>query len=76
MLVADIVNIYKTDVLDIVDNYDPYANPAWRAVMDGGVPELLRYAESQCLDADISDCRSACGICRNIMTALKNRTVK
>jgi hypothetical protein len=65
-------NIYKTDVLDIADRYDPYSIPAWRAVLDGGVPELLRYVESQNLDVDIYDCRSACGVCRKIMTALKN----
>jgi len=67
-------NIYKTDVLDIVDRYDPYSIPAWRAVLDGGVPELLRYAESQSLCVDISDCRSACGVCRKIMEALSNKT--
>ncbi|MDR2547527.1 MAG: radical SAM protein [Lachnospiraceae bacterium] len=66
-------NIYKTDVLDIVDRYDPYSIPAWQAMLNGGVPELLRYAESQNLDVDISDCRSACGVCRKIMTALKNK---
>ena len=67
-------NIYKTDVLDIVACYDPYSFPAWRAVLDGGVPELLRYAESQSLCVEISDCRSACGVCRKIMTALNNKT--
>ena len=64
-------NIYKTDVLDIVDNYDPYTNPAWRAVLDGGVPELLRCAESHGIVVDISDCRSACGVCREVMAAIK-----
>jgi len=67
-------NIYETDILDIVDRYDPYSIPAWRAVLDGGVLELLRYAESQSLCIDISDCRSACGVCRKIMAALKNKT--
>jgi len=66
-------NVYKTDVADIVDNYDPYANPAWRAVLNGGVAGLLRYAESQDVTVDTSDCRSACGICRNIMSAMKAR---
>ena len=66
-------NIYKTDVLDIVDHYDPYTNPAWRAVLVGGVPELLRYAESQGIVVDISDCRSACGVCREVMVAIKAR---
>jgi len=66
-------NVYKTDVADIVDNYDPYANPAWRAVLNGGVEELLRYAESQDITVDTINCRSSCGICRKIMATMKAR---
>ena len=64
-------NIHTNDVLDIVDNYDPYANPAWNAIIIGGVSELLRYTEKQGITTDISDCRSACGVCRKLMTAIK-----
>ena len=63
-------NVYTSDILDIVDGYDPYSAPASRAVLNGGVPELLRYAESQEVIVDISDCRSVCGVCRKTMTAL------
>lgn len=63
-------NIYADDVLSIVDGYNPYNNPAWRTVLDDGVPALMRYAESLGITADISDCRSACGVCRKIMTAV------
>ena len=63
-------NIYERDILDIVDRYDPYVNPAWKAVIDGGVVELLRYAELQGISVDISDCRSACGVCRKVMDVL------
>jgi MoaA/NifB/PqqE/SkfB family radical SAM enzyme len=64
-------NIYTDDILKIVDNYDPYRNPLWRAVLDGGVAELLKYTESQGVKVDISDCRSACGVCRKVMIAMK-----
>ena len=63
-------NIYENDILKIIDSYDPYGNPASRAVLNGGVPALLRYAESQGITMDISDCRSACGVCRKTMAAL------
>jgi MoaA/NifB/PqqE/SkfB family radical SAM enzyme len=66
-------NIYADDVLDIVDGYDPYKNPLWRTVLDGGIFELLRYAEAEGVTVDISDCRSACGVCRKIMAAMKER---
>jgi len=66
-------NIYADDVLDIVDGYDPYQNPIWRTVLEGGVSELLRYAEAEGVMVDISDCRSACGVCRKIMAEMKMR---
>ena len=68
---SDIGNIYSDDILNIIDNYDPYKNPAQRAVLDGGVPGLLRYAEAQGIVVDISDCRSACGVCRKVMETVE-----
>jgi len=60
-------NIYADDVFHIVDRYDPYGNPAWRAVLNGGVIELLKYAQTQGVTVDINDCRTACGVCRKGM---------
>jgi len=64
-------NIYSDNILDIVDNYDPYSNPAWRAVLSGGVVELMQYAQKQGVSVDISDCYSPCGVCRKIMAGLQ-----
>ena len=66
-------NIYTDDVLKVVDSYEPYSNPVSRAVLNGGVPALLQFAESQGIIVDISDCRSACGVCHKTIAALKNR---
>jgi len=66
-------NIYKNDIADIVDRYDPYKHPDSQAILNGGVSELLRHAESQNITVNTSDCRSACGVCRKIMTALKEK---
>jgi len=63
-------NINNNSILDIVDNYNPYGSPESRAVLVGGVPELLRYAATQGVFVEIGDCRSACGVCRKVMTAL------
>jgi len=67
-------NIYRDDILDIVESYDPHNNPVLRAVLDGGVQELLRYAETQGVTVDISGCRSVCGVCKRVMVALKGKT--
>ncbi|MCL2060102.1 MAG: radical SAM protein [Oscillospiraceae bacterium] len=64
-------NIYADDILKIVDGYDPYLNPIWRTVLESGVTGLLRYAQAQGVTVDTSDCRSACGVCRKIMDAMK-----
>jgi len=63
---SEIGNICNDDILGIVDRYNPYSDPALRAVLSGGVTELLSYAESKGIVVDISDCRSACGICRKV----------
>jgi len=68
-------NIYADDVLNIVDGYDPFQNPVWRTVLEGGVLDLLHYAEAEGITVDISDCRSACGVCRKIITAMEARKV-
>lgn len=66
---TEIGNIHNNDILDIIDNYDPYSIPALREVLNGGVSQLLEYAKVQGINVDISDCRSACGICRKILHA-------
>jgi MoaA/NifB/PqqE/SkfB family radical SAM enzyme len=67
-------NIYRQDVLDIVDSYDPYSIPAVRAVLNGGVSELVSYAKAEGVTVDTSDCLSACGVCRKTMAALEDKT--
>ena len=42
-------------------------------LLNGGVPELLRYAESLGVTVGTSDCRSACGVCCKTMTALAGK---
>ena len=66
-------NIYRDDILNIIDSYAPYKNPAKRAVLNGGVPELLRYAQAQGVAVDTGDCRSACSVCRKVMAAISKK---
>lgn len=66
-------NVYRDDVLTILDEYDPYADPAMRALITGGAAGLLRYAHECGLEIDTSDCYFACDMCRKIMAALEGR---
>ena len=66
-------NIYKNDVLEILEKYNPYENPATRALLEGGVKMLLDYVDGLGIEINSSDCYSACGVCRKSMTALKER---
>ncbi len=58
-------NIYREHISDIVARYDPYANEAMCAVMDG-VPAMLEYARKNGIGADVSKCYSICDVCRMI----------
>ena len=66
-------NIYENDILEILDNYNPYKNPATRALAEGGAEKLFDYAKGIGITVDTGDCYSACGVCRKIMAALKER---
>jgi MoaA/NifB/PqqE/SkfB family radical SAM enzyme len=65
-------NVYENDILTILDDYDPYNHPAKRAILEGGVKQLLEYAERLGIKVDINDCYSACEVCRKAMRALKD----
>jgi MoaA/NifB/PqqE/SkfB family radical SAM enzyme len=67
-------NIYRQDVLDIVDGYDPYSVPAVRVLLAGGVSELVSYAKSAGMNVDTNECLSACCVCQKIMAALEDKT--
>ena len=64
-------NIYENDIITLLDGYDPYKDPATRALLDGGVEKLLEYAKGLGVTVDTGDCHSACGICHTIMAVLK-----
>jgi sulfatase maturation enzyme AslB (radical SAM superfamily) len=64
-------NIYECDILDIIDAYDPHSIPELNAVLCGGAVELIKYADTKGISVDVSDCRTACNVCRKAMAALQ-----
>jgi len=64
-------NIYEENALSILDKYDPYSNPATRVLLEKGVEKLLEYARGIGMDIDVSDCCTACDVCRKVMGRLR-----
>lgn len=59
-------NIYREDILTIVDRYDPHADPCMCAVMAQGAEGLLEHARVQGIAVDASRCRSVCDLCHMV----------
>ena len=56
-------NIYEEDILDVIARYNPYEHDGMRALISGGVAELLAYANEQGVVIDTSDYCNACDVC-------------
>jgi hypothetical protein len=66
-------NVGEEDILDLVDCYDPYAIPEARAILQGGVDELVELARSRGIEPDPSGYYSICDLCRSIRQAMDAR---
>ncbi len=62
-------NVYKDDILDIIERYEPRDHRYAAALLDGGVRRLIEIAKGDGIEVDASDHYSACSICRAIMSA-------
>lgn len=59
-------NIYKDDILSILDSYRPYETSPIRIVLEEGVTGLLKYAKKLGIEINLRDCYSTCDVCRQI----------
>ena len=64
-------NIYKEDVLEIITRYNPYENEGMRAILQGGVSQLLSHAKKQGVAVNLSDYCDVCGVCETVAKQLK-----
>ena len=67
-------NIYEEDISAIIGRYDPYRDKMMKALIDGGVKGLVKFAEVRGVIIDAGDSYSACSVCRKTVAAL-NKTV-
>ena len=68
-------NIYREHIIDIIKQYDPYANPMMRALIDGGVQKLINLAGKYGITVDTTQFYSACDVCRDIVKRLSPRII-
>lgn len=65
-------NIYDENIRDIITQYNPYKKPLMTALLNGGVSELLEYAQNQGINVDVTKHYSACGVCREIVKIMRD----
>ena len=60
-------NVYRDNITEIVNRYNPYENPMMLRLMIGGVCELIKFAEEYGINVDTTKFYSACSVCREIV---------
>jgi hypothetical protein len=68
-------NIYKENILEILDNYNPYENKYMKLLLEGSVESLLEYVEREGMEIKMDNCYSACNVCEKIRNELKSKDV-
>jgi MoaA/NifB/PqqE/SkfB family radical SAM enzyme len=63
-------NILNESITEIVKHYNPYDHVMMKALMDGGVGELIKLAEASGITVDTTEYYSACGVCRELVKKL------
>jgi MoaA/NifB/PqqE/SkfB family radical SAM enzyme len=63
-------NVYCDSITEIVKRYNPYENPIMALLINGGVSELIKFAEEAGMTFDITQFYSACSLCRDIVKRL------
>lgn len=65
-------NIYREDILDILEDYNPFANPMTAALAEGGINGLQTYMESLGFKTDLSNYYTPCEFCSEMQRLHRN----
>ncbi len=66
-------NAGQRDIVEILQNYDPYRIPEMKAILEGGVAGLTRLARTKGVESDPDGYYSVCDMCRSIRRELTVR---
>ncbi|MFC1713354.1 radical SAM protein [Candidatus Poribacteria bacterium] len=63
-------NAHESDIIEMLEEYDPYQIPEMKALLEGGVTELARLAFAKGIKADPGGYYSVCDMCKSIRREL------
>lgn len=63
-------NANDEDIIELIENYDPYSNPVSEAIVRNGMKGLVRYAESKGIEVNQEGYYSICQMCTDIRKKL------
>ena len=69
-------NVYKKNILDIIEEYDPYNDPHTKLIAEGGVKKLYDNLVKKGTKINIDDCYTSCMVCKKIMNIIKEQKNK
>jgi len=61
-----LANIARSDFLEVLQDYDPYADPALKVVLESGMEGLLRLARSRGVEPDPRGYYNICEMCAGL----------
>ena len=65
-------NVNKKNIIDIIEEYDPYKDPYTKLIAEGGIKKLYDDLIKKGLQINIDDCYTSCMICKKIMKIVEN----
>ena len=64
---------YERDIIDIIENYDPFMIPEAKAMIEEGVGGLMDWARTKGVKPDLKGYYNACHMCVDIRRRVKQR---
>lgn len=65
-------NIYRESVTDSINRYNPHEDEMMSALLNGGLPELMKLAKTRGIEVDPEEHYTACSICKEIVEKVQS----
>ena len=64
-------NVFKADIIDMLENYNPYENPVMRIILEEGLEGLMELGKKSGIKPSLEGYYSICQMCVSIRKQLK-----